>query len=757
MSPRSSSPNPSSGKTDTDASLASSLRSRSRAAFLALLEGFQEADRKAHGAHSQGCEPSVYPGLVSAILRLVVVLFAEAREVSSAALMPSALHALHLRLSLKRRGTALDDVYDAWPLVMATWRRMHASFRRSPAIGTSALFDPTTAPFLSAPLSDAVVLRVLDALRGRDRACIDMAKLDLEHVGTFYEGLMAFDSIDSHAHYDISANIEAREAASDERRRLGAHYTSRVITGIVTKRALAPFFSSENSPAILLDLRICDPAMGSGAFLLEVCRTLTARLVETWERTGEINTVCPGQDPVHHARRLVVEHCLYGVDKNPRAAELARWALWLLTASKRSEGILLDENIRSGDSLVGRPSGGHWFSEELRTEGLSAKLVRQVLQFQRRYRAFHWDVEFPLVMARGGFDAFIGNPPWVSYAGRAAQHLDDVLRAYYAGTNPAFAAYRNLQGLFVSRCASMLKPFGRLGFVLPSSMSELGGYGPTRQAHECYCECDLDLPDFGDVFDDVFQPSMALLSTRRQVPIAVAEPRVWPLHRSDLDDADFKLLARLASLPTFPPELFGERGFQSTRADVQHLHTREMSEGSSSVGVRVGGDIEPFLRRRPKFYCDPTPFGSRFRAAAEWQNVALLIRQTARYPMVALSDGQAFRNSILAGFSSETWSCFFLLAWLNSSPIRWFHYTRNRDARQGMPQVKIAHLRSLPAPRSHTLVPQIEALGRKIGERNAGISPEEQAELDGLVADALELATEDRRIAQTWLKSKGTK
>ncbi len=692
---------------------------------------------------------------MTAILRLIVLFFAEARETSSPALNAKALHALHVRLSVNRRGTSLDDGYDAWPVIVAIWQRMHESFPRSPAIGTSALFDPTATSFLSAPLSDAVVLRILDTLRGRDESCMNFNELDIEHVGTFYEGLMAFDSIDSRAHYDISANIDPREAPSDERRRLGAHYTARVITSIVIDRALAPLLSKNVLPSTLLALRICDPAMGSGAFVLEVCRTLAGRLVEAWERTGEANLVCPGQDIVVFARRLVVEHCLYGVDKNPRAAELARWALWLLTASRQSHGILLDEHIRSGDALVGRAGGDRgepWFSQ-----GLTEKLEKRARAFQSRHPPFHWDAEFASVMTRGGFDAFVGNPPWVSYAGRAAQPLDDDLRAYYAGTNAAFAGYRNLQGLFVARCASMLKPHGRLGFVLPSSMSELGGYGPTRQAHEFYCQCDLDLPDFGDIFDDVFQPSMALLSTRRQSPSAVDTPPLWPLHRSDIDDAGLKLLERLATIAPFPPALFGERGFQSMGDDVQQLHALSAPEGPLCVGVRVGGDIKPFLRNRPKFYCDPTLFGSRFRSETEWQNVVLLIRQTARFPIAALSDGQAFRNSILAGFSSETWSQFFLVAWLNSSPIRWFHYTRNRDARQGMPQVKITHLRSLPAPCSRSFVSQIEELGRIIGQRNAGISMEEQTRLDDLVADALELGPNDRRIVQTWTTSMASK
>jgi hypothetical protein len=191
--------------------------------------------------------------------------------------------------------------------------------------------------------------------------------------------------------------------------------------------------------------------------------------------------------------------------------------------------------------------------------------------------------------------------------------------------------------------------------------------------------------------------------------------------------------------------------------DIQQFHAQDGPDDRSPTGVRVGGDIEPFLRRPPKLYCDRAMFGTRFRAEAEWKTVRLLIRQTARFPMAAISDGKAFRNSILAGFSSDEWSPFFLLAWLNSSPIRWYHYTQNRDARQGMPQVKIGHLRALPAPATNEFVRAIEGLGNTLGERNAGITSSEQAELDKLVACALELTPEDLRIVSAWARAMTSK
>jgi N-6 DNA Methylase len=746
--PRSSPPNRSSSKTDAQSRLPSALRARARSAFFILLAGYRDADQAAQGALSRDREHAVYPNLVTAILRFVIVLFAEGRDVSSA---PHTLHSLHRSLGPSRQGM-LFDTHDAWTRVLAIWQYMHDSFPRATNVAGQALFNPAATPFLAAPFADVLVYRVLDALLVGDGTHVDFAELDLEHVGTFYEGLMAFDSLDARIHYDISAPLDERHGPSDDRRRLGAHYTSRAMTQVIVEKTLGPLVSAAKSPEALFELRICDPAMGSGAFLLEACRYLSGQLMRMWGSAKPSKSADEAVDTTFRARRFIVRHCLYGVDKNPRAAELARWALWLATVSPRSLGVLPDEQLRAGDSLVGRPGGEDWFSSNL-----PLKLEKRAQAFFGRHSPFHWEEEFANVMARGGFDAFVGNPPWVSYAGRAAQPIEDDLRSYYSDTNPAFSGYRNLQGLFLFRCANLLKPGGRLGFVLPSSMSELAGYAPTRRAHEALCECDDDLADFGNVFDDVFQPCMALVSTRRSAPIEVENPKPWPLHRSDLDASATLLLERMATLPTLPADLFGERGFQSMGDDVQQFKTLDGPSSAFPVGVRVGGDIEPFLRRSPKFHCDPSVFGARFRPVADWQNISLLIRQTARFPIAALSDGQAFRNSILAGFSSEVHRPFFLLAWLNSSPIRWYHYTRNRDARQGMPQVKIAHLRAIPAPLLAQFIPPIETFGRTLGERNAGISPDEQATLDVLVADALALDANERLVIGAWVTAMNVK
>lgn len=169
-----------------------------------------------------------------------------------------------------------------------------------------------------------------------------------------------------------------------DRRESGTHYTPKSLTEKIVAETLTPV--AYRGPAEgkapeewelksaedLLDLKICDPAMGSGAFLVQACRWLSDRLVEAWaaaeaggmriDSEGRIfEDATEGFDPLSQdveeraivARRLVAERCLYGVDKNPLAVELAKLSLWLTTMSKGRPFGFLDHNLRSGDSLLG--------------------------------------------------------------------------------------------------------------------------------------------------------------------------------------------------------------------------------------------------------------------------------------------------------------------------------------------------------------------------------------------------------------------
>ena len=384
-----------------------------------------------------------------------------------------------------------------------------------------------------------------------------------------------------------------------------------------------------------------------------------------------------------------------------------------------------------------------------------ARTAETVQEVAGQYRFFHWHLAFPQVFRRGGFDAVLGNPPWIAHAGRAAQPIPGGVKAFHQHAFEAFADYPTTHGMFVEQATRILRRNGQLGLIIPSSLSELDGYRPTRHAHDARCAFVGELVDFGEgQFPGVTQPCMALVSRRVEGGRSDAPPGdPWPMERPDLDAVARRLVARLVALPCLPEQLFGERGLQSDRSLAPHFRETSEPVDRFTTPIREGTDVREFQLLAPRFHVDRTALAGRLRTAVEFQAVRVVVRQTARFPIAARSDGGAFRNSLLAVFETEDWPAAVLVALLNSSVLRWLHYVRFRDARQPvMPQLKIGHLRAIPAPVAWTADARarLAALGERLSQQNRGIAVADREALNDLVADMYQLDPGEREMVERW-------
>jgi len=224
---------------------------------------------------------------------------------------------------------------------------------------------------LSKPADDTIFGRVLGVCGG-----------DAELAGRIrpFTNLLRTDAWDDPIVYHDNSFMVTIGA---DRRETGTHYTPKSLTESIVTTTLEPVVyvgPAEGKPREewtlmssreILDLKVCDPAMGSGAFLVQACRYLGEKLVEAWlheEAAGKAITVdgealdqlgaaepLPSQidERLTIARRLVAERGLYGVDVNPLAVELAKLSIWLVTLAKGRPFGFLDHNLCSGDSLLG--------------------------------------------------------------------------------------------------------------------------------------------------------------------------------------------------------------------------------------------------------------------------------------------------------------------------------------------------------------------------------------------------------------------
>ena len=186
-------------------------------------------------------------------------------------------------------------------------------------------------------------------------------QIEAQSGGTIDDLHAALDTvIDKNATPDLVPAGAMVLQPSEERRRSGSHYTPRELTEPIVRIALEPILDRLKSeaggplrPEQILDLKVCDPAMGSGAFLVEACRQLADTLIESWRAHNIAPAIPADEDETIFARRLVAQRCLYGVDRNPKAVDLAKLSLWLTTLSREHPLTFLDHALRHGDSLVG--------------------------------------------------------------------------------------------------------------------------------------------------------------------------------------------------------------------------------------------------------------------------------------------------------------------------------------------------------------------------------------------------------------------
>jgi hypothetical protein len=231
-------------------------------------------------------------------------------------------------------------------------------------------------------------------------------------------------------------------------------------------------------------LRILDPACGSGSFLLGAYQFLLDWHLEQYaeepERWKDVLVEAPGGGwrLTTAERKRILLNNIYGVDIDPQAVEVTKLSLLLKVLEGENEQTLerqfalfhqralpdLVDNIKSGNSLI----GPNFY------EGKQLGLLDEEERW--RINAFDWKAEFPEIMKSGGFDAVIGNPPYVR-----SQGLEATEKAYYARSFSAAAYQPDLFAFFVEKGVQLLGKSGRLGFIIPNGVLTNTYYAKLRR------------------------------------------------------------------------------------------------------------------------------------------------------------------------------------------------------------------------------------------------------------------------------------
>jgi hypothetical protein len=562
------------------------------------------------------------------------------------------------------------------------------------------------------------------------------------------------------------------EECPETKKARGAYYTPTYIVEYIVENTVGKLLEGRD-PTSTAELRILDPACGAGVFLIGAYQYLLDWHLG-WYLEHDPDRAARGRRPAIYRRphtergwaltvaerKRILLNNIFGVDIDPQAVEAARLAL--LSKALNGEAIGqtlrpspkralpdLAANIQCGNSLIGPD-----FYDD-------PKNLKLPLEERMRINAFDWRAAFPHIMGPAsnqprpgittpassrqrplvnpqssipnrqsirnpGFDAVIGNPPYLSYSGRQAVDLPGPVREYLLARYES-TAWPTAHAFFIERSVKELSS-GYVSFIVPDQVGHLHGYETVRKVLSHHSRL-VEVRYWGEhVFDSVVTPALTFVahahhkggarirdSSGRVRTMAVAGGRCWG-HAAGSD-----LLAKLEAQGESLGNLVADIGVHTGNC-AKHLVLPQDRAGPDAVPVLEGKQVSRYGCRPPVKFLrlgyrrQPGEYFT-IRPQAKYAAAPFLIRQTAPHPIVGPRKHAAyFRNSLLALYPpSNGTDIRYVVGLLNCTLMRYVYSQQVPESRQkAFPQVKVGSLRRLPIRRIDPANPSDKAAHDRI-------------------------------------------
>ena len=436
----------------------------------------------------------------------------------------------------------------------------------------------------------------------------------------------------------------------------------------------------------LLQLTICDPACGSGAFLNQALDFL----IEEHQYIDELQAKLFGDALVlTDMENSILENNLFGVDLNEESVEIAKLSLWLRTAQPNRKLNDLSGNIKCGNSLIDDP--------EIAGE-----------------KAFNWYKAFPKVFEKGGFDVIIGNPPYVP-----TEYINENDKVYLEKSYQSAFGRINLYPIFYEHGIKILKTYGILGYITPYTILKNQYYKEARK-YILDNSIIIELVDFKGVlvFQDAAVDSIILLLKKdvkekyefKQISnIKSFENQLYDIDSFKLseiqanDDLSMlitindKLIKRVSKNTIQLKEIINFNQGIITGGNSKYL-TSEKSEITEKV--LTGSDFNRYVLQDTNqliIYDTKELHRPRKREIFE-ASEKILLRQTGAYPICMIDNEQYYtldtvHNGLLI---NNKYSLKFIVSILNSKLMRFLYESQINEGGKVFAQVKIIYIDPLP-------------------------------------------------------------
>jgi len=311
--------------------------------------------------------------------------------------------------------------------------------------------DPYDSDLFEPHLTDSIYIEsatIEDIINGLYKVPSSIANYDFsimepDVLGSVYEQYLGY--VTSLRKKDFE---EQQEVTKKHRKEQGIYYTPTFVTNYIVKETVGHFLKDHTHNEIL-NMKILDPACGSGSFLIRAFDELLNY------RAGVRSK--PVVELDQHERLQVLLSNIFGVDLDKQAVEIARLNLLLRTLTERGELEMLENNIQRGNSLI---------------SGTEEELKNYFGKNWKDKEPFNWEDKFPNIMSNGGFDVVIGNPPWVSLSGKhKSLDLSQQELQYLSDTFHSSTYAPNLYEVFIWRALGLLKDGGLFSFIVPDRLA----------------------------------------------------------------------------------------------------------------------------------------------------------------------------------------------------------------------------------------------------------------------------------------------
>ncbi len=435
----------------------------------------------------------------------------------------------------------------------------------------------------------------------------------------------------------------------------------------------------------LFNLKIIDPACGSGAFLIEALRYLINEHKDIDDKISELE-----QKPIRFfdTDKSILEKNIFGVDINEESVELAKLSLWLNTAKKGRKLSDLSENIKCGNSLID-------------DETIAGD------------KAFDWNAEFPEIMQTGGFDIIIGNPPWVSLIGKHGHNtVDEISQKWLINQYASNTYLPNLFEIFIVRSFTLLKSQGFFSFIVPDRLGYNSSFSYLR--YKILTDFKLSEIIYKWDFPGIITDTMTFViqnKSQDDYPIAImSKPNNGTIYFTkeqilSNQDCQFKsyksnvvkllvekLISNSAKLSTLCKITSGFGG-KSELITSEQLNSRQIPVFKGSSVRRYETNEFYWFEFIPEHITGRTTDKSKLSAIPK-----ILIRKTGDTIIATFDETGIFPEQSLYFIYNlnPSFDYRYILAVLNSDLISWFYVNYLVTNLDSTPQIKLIDLEKIP-------------------------------------------------------------